>query len=305
MIASMSFIDTVIERARAYVNEPDTLAKFTDDWLIRHALMPSMVDVLARLNLNCDNPIYNRFDITMEAGVKYYQLPPSVGEVHMLAIFNDAGDMIDEALPRHILNIRGSGWRLEGNLLVIDPAQTGDQTRNFSVVYVSNGDVMPHYATDGSIAVDSEGQQRFYLSQDPDKGALDRREHAYVGQMLRLIPQDGGPIEERVIGASGVETGGAYWVEPRVNFNFTAPTEKVTYEIAPAGAQSLYDAIALMTAMRMATMSKQGAEYMKRIELLYRTALKTVKDSLHYMQMRQPKHWDRATKDNKSPIYLG
>lgn len=306
MIASESFIETVVERARAYVNDPDVDAKYTDDWIVRHVLMPSMVDVLARLNLSQDNPVICRADFTLSSTDRYYQLPPCIGEVLEIAVYDASFVVTEEAKPRHFLNPIGSGWRLEGNILVVEPlpADAGT-TRTFSVSYISNGSFAPHLSEDGgTLEQDADGNHRVWLDHSPDKGALDRRPNAYAGQVIRLLPTTPGPVEERLIGASGYE-GGRYYVDVRVPFTYqSAQADTLRYELAPQGHECLYDAIAMMVGLRLGSMARLSDSTMKRMEVMYRTALKTIKDNLHSMQQRRPKHWAKDTRDNPTMMYL-
>ncbi len=306
MIASESFIETVVERARAYVNDPDVEAKYTDDWVVRHSLMPSMVDVLSRLNLSQDNPVISRADFTLSSTDRYYQLPPCIGEVLEVAVYDDQWAVQQEAKPRHFLNPSGAGWRLEGNLLVVEPLPSEtNATRTFSISYISNGQFYPHLSEDGGMLEQrTDGSHRLWLDHSPDKGALDRRPNAYAGAVVRLLPIAAGAVEERVVGASGFE-GGRYYVDVRVPFTEqSAPADGLKYELAPQGHECLYDAIAMMTALRLGSMSRQSESSMKRLEVMYRTSLKTIKDNLHSMQQRRPKHWAKDTRDNPQYLYL-
>jgi hypothetical protein len=303
MIASESFIETVVERARAYLNDPDVEAKYPDDWIIRHALMPSMVDVMARLNLSTDAPVVCRLSVTPVAGTRFYQLPPCVGEVLELAVYSEQMILLEDVPTRHFLNPFGSNWRLEGSTLVFEPTPTGGQT--YSLAYISNGAFYPHLSEDGgTLEVSPTGAHRMWLDRAPDKGALDRRPNAYAGQVLRLLPSADGAVEERVIGESGYE-GGRIWCDLRTPFTYTTSGDGLRYEVAPAGHESLYDAISLMVAMRMGTMARLNGSTMKQLETLYRSGLKTIKDNLHTMQQRRPKGWAGDTRDNREYTYLG
>lgn len=301
MIASESFLETVVERARAYLNDPDLEAKYPDDWVIRHALMPSMVDVLARLNLSADNPVVCRVSVTPVTGSRFYQLPPCVGEVLEVAVYSSEMVLMEDVMPRHFLNPMGSNWRLEGSLLVFEPTPTAGQT--YSVAYISNGSFSPHLSEDGGLLqVNPDGSHRFWLDPAPDKGTLDRRDNAYAGQVLRLLPTVGA-VEERVIGASGY-AGGRVWVDLRTPLSLGSG-DTLRYEVAPQGHESLYDAIALMVASRMGVMARLNQGTLNQIEKLYRSALKTIKDNLHTMQQRRPKGWAGDTRDNPEYTYLG
>ena len=82
MHSTGSFLFTVIERVRGYLDEPSS--KYSNDFMVRNIIMPEMVNVLSRLSLNFDNPIVIRQAISLVSGTEYYQLPPNVGEVFRL-----------------------------------------------------------------------------------------------------------------------------------------------------------------------------------------------------------------------------
>ena len=64
MHSTGSFLLTVIERVRAYLDEATLDAKFTNDYLTRHVICPEMVNVMSRLSNNADNPIRVRHQIS-------------------------------------------------------------------------------------------------------------------------------------------------------------------------------------------------------------------------------------------------
>ena len=64
MHSTNSFIYTVIERIRGYLDDPDLDAKYTDDFLIRHIIMPSMTNVMARINNSLTNPVVSKLLIS-------------------------------------------------------------------------------------------------------------------------------------------------------------------------------------------------------------------------------------------------
>ena len=67
MHSTNSFIYTVIERIRGYLDDPDLDAKYSDDFLLRHIVMPSMVNVLSRINNSLSNPVVSRLRVSLEA----------------------------------------------------------------------------------------------------------------------------------------------------------------------------------------------------------------------------------------------
>ena len=290
MHSTGSFLYTVLERLRGYLDDPDFDAKYDNDFLIRHIISPTMVDVLSRVNLNMDNPVVMRFDFNPESTTEYYQLPPSVGEVWRICRRNENGDIIEDFKPRSEFHPNGVGWALEGNTVRFDPKLA---TNTWTIYYVPSGDIMPHYATSGAMQGD---QSTFTLDSTPTLGALDRRENSYAGQILRILP-DTGMIEERVITSHDVELG---QVVTRIPFNSTL-NENVKYEIAPIGMQSMYEAISAGSAMKLGAYRKITGSHYQMILQQYRSSIKTATDNLANLQMRTGKSWQKKTVDN--PAY--
>ena len=289
MHSTGSFLYTVIERIRGYLDDPDFDAKYDNDFLIRHIISPTMVDVLSRVNMNMDNPVLMRMDFRPNATDEYYQLPPAVGEIWRIACRDDNGAVIDEIKPRTEWHPAGVGWSLEGNTLRFDPKFDAD--RDWTIYYVPTGDIMVHYSVDGGTM--RGDRQTFVLDSAPDLGELDRRENAYAGQILRVIPATG-MVEERVIASHDVDLAE---VTVRVPFK-TNLESSIRYEIAPIGAQSLYEAIAAGAAMKLGSYRKITGNHYQMILQQYRSAIKTATDNVANLQMRTGKSWQRKTVDN-------
>jgi len=290
MHSTGSFLYTVIERIRGYLDDPDFDAKYDNDFLVRHIISPTMVDVLSRVNMNMDNPVVMRFDFTPDSTTEYYQLPPSIGEVWRVSRRDSDGNICEDIKPRTEWHPNGVGWALEGNMLRFDPKLT-DNT--WTVYYVPSGDVMPHYATGGTMRGD---RSTLVIDATPTLGASDRRENSYAGQILRILP-DSGMVEERVIQSHDVDLGE---VTTRIAFN-TPLESNVKYEIAPIGMQSMYEAISAGSAMKLGAYRKITGSHYQMILQQYRSAIKTATDNLANMQMRTGKSFHKKTVDN--PAY--
>ena len=290
MHSTGSFLYTVIERLRGYLDDPDFDAKYDNDFLVRHIISPTMVDVMSRINMNADNPVLLRMDFTPTTTDEYYQLPPAVGEIWRIGCRDDNGAVIDEIKPRTEWHPAGVGWAIEGNCLRFDP-KFGRTDRDWTIYYVPTGDVMPHYSVDGGTM--RGDRQTFVLDSAPDLGALDRRENAYAGQILRVIPATG-MIEERVIASHDVNLNE---VVTRLPFS-TSLESTIRYEIAPIGMESLYEAIAAGSAMKLGAYRKITNSHYQMILQQYRSAIKTATDNHANLQMRTGKSWQRKTVDN-------
>jgi len=292
MHSTNSFLYTVLERIRGYLDDPDFDAKYDNDFLIRHIISPSMVDVWSRINMNLSNPVVLRHAIEFDENTEYYQLPPSIGEIWRVALRDEDGMVIDEVIPRNEFHPHGVGWAIEGNTLRFDPKQKAAKNNNtWNIYYVPSGDVMPHYSNDGGEMMGD--RKTFKLDASPDLGAIDRRENAYAGQILRVIPATG-MIEERIIESHDVDLSE---VVTRLPFN-TSLSTSVRYEIAPVGMQSLYEAIAAGSAIKLGSYRKITGNHYQMILQQYRSAIKSATDNLANMQMRNGKYYEKNTVDN-------
>jgi hypothetical protein len=290
MHSTNSFLYTVIERIRGYLDDPDFDAKYSNDFIVRHIISPVMVDVWSRLNMNLDNPVVLRQEITFDENTEYYQLPPGVGEIWRIACRDLDGKIIDEVMPRNEFHPHGVGWAVEGNTLRVDPKQESLAGGTWTIYYVPSGDVSPHYATDGAMAGD---RRTVTLSASPTLGALDRRENSYAGQILRILPASG-QVEERVIESHDVTTN---QVVTRLEFDSSVSGD-LTYEIAPIGMQSLYEAIAAGGSLKLGAYRKITNTHYQMIQQQYRSAIKSATDNLANLQMRTGKYYQKNTVDN-------
>lgn len=294
MHSSGTYHQTMLERIRGSLDLPSVNSKFLDEYIIAHALMPAMVEVINRLNNSQDNPIILRHRISLVKDQEQYVLPPCIGNVLRFAEIDEAGNVTNDYYPGGLYNPVGPGWYIEGNELIVRPFPAA--ARNVDIWYVSNGDVLTHYATDGTLKSSTE-----LLVGTPLLGQMDRRENAYAGQVLRVITED--LIEERIIETYDV-TAGEVTVRRPFTDDLSAlwPSETelpVAYEIAPYGSQPLYDAIALRAAMKLGVAANVSERKREQLKEEYRSAIKAIGDNLTNMQQRTGKFIDKATVDNQ------
>lgn len=378
MHSTGSYIYTLLERVRAYLDDPDLDAKYTDDYILRHAIGPAQVDVLSRLWLNHGAQLVMIYDLTLDPDVTYYQLPPCIQQVKRFALINADNLPTFDAVPRSEYHRNGPGWALEGNpgsmALRVDVPPTGNLSAQ--LWYTSNGDVIPHYATNGSAAtqisftgasydstngyltktgafanyefedgdkvtltagtsttlgdyliaskVDSDSialvtnpgasasnisgrlwSRWMTLSTSPTVGTLDYRENAYCGQTLRILPGGGIRTQEVQIDRHTFTPATTWKIRTRMPFDPGTTPSAITYEIAPPGSQSLYEAISVCTAMKLGAARKISESHHQRLVLQYRMALKTIGDNLTNANGRMPRHIDRDTVDNPLSYQVG
>jgi hypothetical protein len=280
------------------LDDPDLDAKYSDDFLIRHIIMPSMVNVNSRINNSMTNPVVSRLRISLVDDQQYYQLPPTVGEIWNVCEFNtELGTITKDYAPRGHYNPRGPNWKIEGNQLSILPLP--EQAKDIDIFYTHNGDLLLHYGTsttsNGALASDLV---TFTLDSSPTIGAIDKRPNAYAGAVLRVL--SGNVVEERIIdSSSSSKESSVIEVTVRTAFDYHTSGEDITYEIAPSGFQPMYEAIAASGALKLASYKKITGTHFQMIQLQYKDALKSAADHYANIQMRMPKHLDKDTIDNR------
>lgn len=326
--SSQSFLTTICEQVRFYLDDITVDAKFSNGFLVQNVIYPVTADILARLNLNQDNPILIRHTIALVADQEYYQLPPTVQEVWRVATTDSTGQVISEAYPRGVMHPNGPGWALEGNTLCIRPFPAGAES--IQLWYVPNQDVMFHAGT-GYLQGDE-----FVLGATPTLGLIDRRHNAYVGAMLRLIPSTG-LIQERIIRGydavnrivylrapfypelipednssdgtlsawSGSSTSsGGFTTSIWTSNSSVGYTQTTLYEIAPPYIAALWEAIAIGCALKLGLARNMRTEKFGLLEREYKKAMKTIMDNLANMQMRTGKSYQKDTVDNPANRYF-
>lgn len=309
MHSSGSILKTIIERLRNYHDLSTT--KWDNDYLVRNVVMPEYVNVLGRLSLDYDNPVYLRHSVEVDKETEYYLLPPMVGEIRRISIFRQNSRLISkEIVPRSFNHPTGEGWAIEGNVLAFRPLPQRNET--WDIWYIPTGDFLMHWATDGTLQAsqdEASGYDRFVLSQSPSLGDLDKRENAYAGGMLRVLDGGGGVVEERIIESYDAST---RTCTLRLAFNdqeaqtTTSTTEpdlpdiqNITYEVVPLGmSQPMVSAIAAAGAMSVAILNDSSMAKTTLLTREYGRHLKTIGDRLNHMNMRKPDHYDRNTRDN-------
>lgn len=300
MHSTNSFIYTVIERIRGYLDDPDLDAKYSDDFLLRHIVMPSMSNVLSRINNSLSNPVVSRLRLSLVADQQYYQLPPTVGEIWNVCVYDEStGEISQDFVPRGHWNPRGVNWAIEGNQLSVKPIPK--EAKDIDVFYTHTGDLLLHYGTTTSgfeLGGSSEDELKVLsLDVSPTIGAIDKRPNAYAGSMLRVL--SGNVIEELVIESSSSDSNSSeIKVTTRTPAVYHDADSTITYEIAPVGFQPLYEAISASGALKLASYKKITGTHFQMIQMQYKDALKTAADHYANMQMRMPKHWDKDTVDN-------
>jgi uncharacterized Fe-S radical SAM superfamily protein PflX len=72
--SSNSYLYSILERVRGYLDEPSS--KYSNDFIVRHVIMPEFVNCVSRLSLTFDNPVVVRTALSIVKDTEHYQLPP-------------------------------------------------------------------------------------------------------------------------------------------------------------------------------------------------------------------------------------
>lgn len=303
MDSTGSLLKTIVERIRFDLNLPSEGGKFDNDYLVRHLIGPGIESVMSRVNANQDNLVVNTFDFSIVKDQRYYQLPPHVQELWLVAEYDSDGDWTYRWDCRNFFHPYGSKWRLEGNMIVFDP--TPKRAYDLKAWYTPSAGVSPHYATDGQIDENSSDEPyEFLLSSSPSLGSIDRRPNAYVGMMLRVLPTSG-VIEERIIDSYDVEAGS---VRVRVPFDFQDVTTsdfggEFPYEIVPLSMEALASAVGTFCARSFAPRANLSKKQYDMLGDKYREHLKTLRQNLCNMNQVLPKHFVQMTYNERGDAW--
>lgn len=299
MDSSGSMLKTVVERVRGFLDDPDLEAKYSDDYIVRHIMQPAFASVMSRINNSSTGTIMQRLSFPITRNVSDYQIPPCVGEILRICQLDERGQVMQEAIPRGLYNLRGQNWKIEGNLLSFLPYPDADYT-NLELWYIHSGDFSAAYTTGGisSFTLNvAKDEVTISTAANPTMGAWDRRPSAYVGQMLRILNTTA-VHEERVISKWEYVSGTTWKATLRKPFTYASSGNMPAFEIAPEGSEPLYEAIAAASAIKLASYRKLSGEHFGMIQAAYRDAMKTAMDHYSNIQMRMPKAWEKDTVDN-------
>jgi len=302
MDTSRSFIKTVLARIRGYLDDPDFDAKYTDQFLLQHVVMPSLVDVWSRCSLSADNPVMLDYNLTFVENQECYTLPACVGEIHEIVQYTgiagnqpNNGLITDDLRPSHPQSRTGPVWMIEGNMICFRPFPQnldagGITNLTWTVRYTTNGDMLPHYSST-NLGTLQANKTEFTFNSNPDLGLVDYRTNAYAGQFVRLL--SGSVHEERVIASYDPSSRVATLVRP-----FTVAAGTYTYEVCPPQSQGMVEAIAIAAALKLGAWRKISQAQNQLLTQQYRAAIKTIGDNLANMNLRTGKGWAKDPRDN-------
>jgi len=171
-------------------------------------------------------------------------------------------------------------------------------TTNFQLSATYNGTPITTTAgtTTGLTFTSNANTITFPVGTSPTVGTIDRRNSAYLGCVVRVLSASG-LIEERII--SGWSRSGSNWqVAVRHPFTNIVSGTISSIEFAPFGLESLYEAVAIGGALKMAVYKQVKPAHFQMLQLQYKDAMKTAMDHFSNKQMRTGKYFERNTAEN-------
>lgn len=298
MHSSGSILRTFCEKVRQYLDDPDLDSKYDNDYLVRYPLKSAMVDVQTRISMMGEHPILHKLDITLEDGVEYYTLPPSIRSVWRFVAVDSDGTITNDFRPRNEFHWSGPGWKLDGNQIWIDANRRPATGNIIQVWYVPSGEAECHLSSTGEIAA---GELILTLGATQDLGQIDMRPNGLLGQYLRLIDNDANSNhDERIISAHVAGPGGTGTVTMRTaSVGQVVDAATVVYEIVPFLMDPMLEAIACRAAMKMGVGRRISKAHTGALLLEYRSAIKTAYDQTSSIMGRHGQLFERHTVDNQ------
>lgn len=295
-----SIIYHLINKVRTYTDEPESDGKFTNAWLVKDTIPAAAADVISRINNTNNGKIIQKYNVTLSDGLSRYRMPPHVGEILRFVKVDSNGNAFADAKPRDIMHWREEGWRVEGSpgmldLIVPDP---GSVTQTLQMWYVPNGQQRLLF---GTTELTSDPETTLTVT-TASLGNVDRRNNAYAGAFLRLIPDRSTASTERVaeslISASAYSDSGVTTITPYTTLDHSSSTSTRDFEVVPIITIAFEEAIAIRAASKLGLTMGWSQAKRRSYDLEYLSALKTASDNMTFIQTRNPDSWEKSTLDN-------
>ena len=293
-LSGSGFLSDCVTMIRQFTDEPSTEPKYTDSDLVR-MIQDAFVDLHRTINVNTDHPILVGVDITLEDGVQDYLLPPQCGQLYRVAKMNSSTGLPEwEEWPGNDLDFSGQGFTIRGNTLHFTRDRNSTETLN--LLFIPNGEAYLHKgeaqaATASTITLDTS----------PDDGTLDTRANVYVGSMVRVLSDDNGYVQERIITAYDNTTLVAT-VTP--DFSPTpagTPPVTIVYEVLPQYSSMVRKAVVLIATLEVLASEANSKRYTIIERQLQRT-LSSLRSFLASKQARFPGHAGGWRSDNPNIV---
>ncbi len=273
---SDSFLTRAMEDVREAIDEPTSIAKYTDTRIIKH-LEDAYMLILSELNHNSRTPAVAKITKTIVSGTTTYALPHTIGSIHGIYKVGDAGGKIFYD-SRSKFNVFGRGIWLEHQTLHIQNTDMCGLEADLTIEYIPSGIARLH---NGICTLNAAGTIATFGA-TPNAGALDTHHEAYAGSVFRCLGSDGtgNYLQERVI-TTYDETAREATFDVPLN---PIPTGTIYYEITPAISKGMDTVVALYAARKL-VLNEGNSKRAGNILKSYRDAIRNVRLTAYYSLM--------------------
>lgn len=301
-----SVIYNILSQVRTYLDEPESDGKYTNAYLVKHLIPAATADVVSRINNTNSGRIIQKFSISLQDTVTRYRLPPHIGNIVRFVKVDSNSIPIADAKPRDIMHWREEGWRVEGSPGILDliVPRPPKVAQTLELWYVPNGQQRLLFGTT-TLTADPEVTLTVASA---TLGDIDRRDDAYAGAFLRLIPDKATNSTERIaeslISSSAFSDAGATTITPATSLDHSSSTNTRDFEVVPLLTIAFEECIALRTAMKVGISKGWSRNKKEDFRQEYLMALKTASDNMTFIQERNPDSYEKNTLDNIGSSHL-
>jgi len=263
--SATAFLTRMADRIRKLTDEPSTNAKYSDAELYEF-IHESYISVLQEVQRNQNTQIVAKYTFDYTAGTDMYALPATAGTILAIGEEDDTyGTKWFYEKGSH-LSEYGTRVTLEGNFVKFQPLLITSGT-TVTVWYLPSGCAKLFNAKATTITSTAITFTSLNL------GTRDVRPDAYVGSMLRVMPDDTNTVEqERIITAQSGDTYEVYTVSPAFS---PTPTSTTEFEICPAFPAAMDMVVATKVALRIVGIEGDTKRY-KILTKEYSDAIRTL-----------------------------
>lgn len=270
----VGYLARVTTAVRDALDMGETTSKWTDSKLYPY-IVKAWAEIMNDVNGLGDNAIHVGYSLTLTSGTLIYPLPANFGRFVRLyqTLDSTIGDAYEIGVPHSRLNPYSGNFLLEGNYLKLEGVPLG--TEAVVLEYVPDGFCTIHTGT-ADFSNSGLTSSQIPLDYSPSEGYFDRRQNAYVGQVVRLleglsVPAPATysyfPVQERIITSVDESTGyatlnKAWDVDP-----VAEGLGEVTYEVVPFMGLQFESMLTWRVAQKIHTIedtqgvSKRGREF--------------------------------------------
>lgn len=279
------YLAQVTEDIRDALDMGSNTSKWTDSKLYGH-IIKSWHDIMTDVNGLGENAIHVQYSLSLSNDTSIYQLPANFGRfVRIVKDYGGQGLQTEVMVPNSRLNPYGGRVLFEGNYIRLEPRPSSSET--VTIEYIPDGYCSIHTG-EANFGEDGLTSSQIPLDYDPAEGYFDKRDNAYVGQVVRLLKSEEvdapashvyWPVQERIITAvdstTGIATVNLPWDPDPVAEGIGA----VTYEIVPFLGLHFRSALVWRVAQKIAIIEDTSGRSGKasRLQALYQQEMRNIR----------------------------